>query len=121
MCIEENVYLRKKSNNASQDIYHKNDICITSHYGNPTCAIILYSGKHIIIAGCGLTIYDIENKLEKRILCEPDNIWWTNGLHQHPSPAENLNTEFRFISFNKDNKLRVFKLNIETNIIEEQD
>ena len=64
--LDESVYLRRKSKNSSQEIYHKDDLYITWIYGNPTCALFLYTGKHLIIAGCGLTIYDIENNQETR-------------------------------------------------------
>ena len=43
---------------------------------------------------------------------EPKKIVWTNGLYQ--DELDDANLEFRFAAYNKSNKLRVFKMNVET-------
>ena len=43
---------------------------------------------------------------------EPNKIVWTNGLYQ--DELDDANLEFRFAAYNKSNKLRVFKMNVET-------
>ena len=110
--IYESIYLKQKSTSSNENHFEETDILISVHYGDPNSAIFLYSGKHIIISGCGLSIYDIDKKKEIHILAEPDNIWWTNGLHQ--DDLDDVNTEFRFVSTFKENETRVYKMNIST-------
>ena len=112
----EYVYLKDKSKSKDLNSFEETDINIAWHYGDPTSALFLKSGKHLIISGCGLTIYDLENKLEKNILDDPENNTWTNAIHQDELDDQNL--YFRFISYFENDKLRVFKANIETLEIE---
>lgn len=108
--IYENVYLKSKKDSMNLDDFETTDKLITNHYGDPNDAIILNSGKHIIISGCGLSIYYIDDGFEKHILAEPDNITWTNGLFQDESDHQLL--EVRFVALNQVDQLRVFKMNI---------
>jgi len=110
--ICESVYLKNKNTSKKQNDFCKEDIFITWHYGDPNDAIILASEKYIIVSGCGLTIYDIEKEIENHILEEPNNIVWTNGLHQ--DEMDDPNNEFRFIRYNDSNNLRVYKMNVKT-------
>ena len=75
------------------------------------CALII-DNKYIIIGGCGLTIFNVKTDTEINILNEPNNISWIYSLYQ--APQDNQLTEFRYISDYQDDKLRVFKINIET-------
>lgn len=109
--VDESVYLKHKSKP------YKDDVFMTWHYGNPTSGLIMGCGKRIIIAGCGLSIYNIEQNQEMRISNEPDSILWTNGLHQ--DEFDDDEREFRFVALNTSNQWRVFRMNIITHLIEE--
>ena len=110
--IYESVYLKTKKSSKNLDNFEESDTLIGVHYGEPNNAIILNSNNHIVVSGCGLSIYEISTKDEKHILSEPDNITWTNVVYQ--DELDNLQLEFRFVSFNKVNDLRVFKMNLKT-------
>ena len=111
----ESVYLIDKNKSSPEDP----GMFITCHSGDPNCAIILPSEKYIIVAGCGLSIYDVEKKEEIYILAEKDNISWVEGLYQ--SMLDDQNNEFRFVTENSDDKLRVFRYHIKTHQIEQID
>ena len=117
--IYESVYLKEKPTSDTQDGFSEADQFIAWHYGDPTSAIVLPTGKHIIVAGCGLSLYDTERREEAHILDEPDKILWTNALHQ--DSLDDMNCEFRFVAFNKDDVMRVFKMNVSTRKIEQLD
>lgn len=108
----ENVYLKNKAISNNLNEFEKADKLITSHYGDPNNAIIMHSNEHIIVSGCGLSIYDIAKDAEKHILAEPDQITWTNGVYQDATNDELL--EFRFVALNKNENFRVFKMNVKT-------
>lgn len=110
--IYESVYLKTKKTSNNLDNFEESDLLITAHYGEPNNAIILNTNNHIIISGCGLSIYEISTNEEKHLLSESDNITWTNGVFQDELDDQIL--EFRFVAFNKTNDLRVFKMNIKT-------
>lgn len=114
--IYENVYLKFKEHSNKLSEYEENDRHIAWHYGDPNCAIILHSNKHIIVGGSGLTIYDIENDSEKDILADPENISWIFALYQDEQDDQIL--EFRFITYYQNEKLRVYKMNLESMKIE---
>ncbi len=113
--IYENVYLKEKATSNNLDNYEEDDINIAWHYGDPNAAIILNSGQHLIIGGCGLTIYDLKNKTEKTFLDDPDDISWVFALYQ--DGIDDQYKEFRFVAYYDNDKLRVFKMNIETDQI----
>jgi len=73
--------------------------------------LILHDETHVIVSGCGLSIYTIESKKELHILNEPDKITWTNGLYEDGFDND---FEFRFVAANKEGQLRVFKMNVLT-------
>ena len=105
----ENVYLTHKlSSKNSSD----NDLLIASHYGDPNGAIIFPDEKYVVVSGCGLSIYNVELQSEIHILDAPNRIWWTNGLHQEGE--DNQSKEVRFVSWNNQSHLRIFKIDVET-------
>lgn len=109
--IEENVYIKDKRLSQTHSVYEKQDEYVSCVYGNPTSAIILNKEQHIIISGCGITIYDIKNKNEIHLFNDPENITWTNALHQEHQ--DDQLTEFRYVAYNKYKQQRVFKMHIE--------
>lgn len=78
--LYESVYLKLKSSSRNQNDYEKQDLFIGCHCGDPSAAIILPS--YIIVAGCGLTIFDLEKQEKTSFFNEPDSVVWTNGLYQ---------------------------------------
>jgi len=64
------------------------------------------------VTGCGISIYDIKTKIDRHLLTDENDRCWTNGIHQEKE--DDYLNEFRFVSYNSENKLRVFKMNIET-------
>lgn len=74
-------------------------------------ALIFCAENYVVISGCGLTIYNIE---EKSMLSLPDNpgdIHWTNGLHREETDDPFI--ECRFIDCLESTYLRVFKRNVQ--------
>ena len=108
--IYESVYLKEKKTTDSQNDFSKTDKLIAHHYGDPEDGII--TENHIIVSGCGISIYDLKTGIEKHILNDADNITWTNGIHQ--DGEDDYHTEFRFVTRNAENKWRVFKMHIPT-------
>jgi len=108
--LDESIYLKEKSLFGNQDEFSKKDKFIGHHYGNPNDGIITES--HVIVSGCGISIYDIKKQKEKHLFTDENNRIWTNGIHQEGE--DDYHTEFRFVSYNSENKLRVFKMNIQT-------
>ncbi|MFD2721932.1 hypothetical protein ACFST9_24660 [Hymenobacter monticola] len=106
--LYESVYLKTKATSQKLSEAEKGDLPIAWHYGDPAAAILLYSGNHVVVVGCGITIYDIKQQLETTMLDAPDNIWWTDGLYQDGADEP---TECRFVSLHENGGLRVFKLN----------
>ena len=92
------------------------ELCIDDHYGNPTSGLILmnndYKDTHVIITGCGLSIYDIESDELKRFWNEPDSMKFPDGLY-YPSFADEY--QFGFVmDSDSSNGLRVFMGHAET-------
>lgn len=114
--LYENVYLKNKQTSNNLVGYEERDFLIADHYGDPNTAIIMNSGKHIIVGGCGLTIYSIDSKVEKNLLDDPEDISWVHVVYQDGS--DDQMNEFRFVSYFENDKLRVFKMNIESMEIE---
>ncbi|RYE90532.1 MAG: hypothetical protein EOO37_02740 [Cytophagaceae bacterium] len=109
---EDYVYLKKKSNCHFPDKYDRNDITIGWIYGNPTGAIITHNEKHVIIAGCGLVIFDVLKAQGIQLFAEPNNITWTNALHQEDT--DDIDSEFRYVVYSDKSIPQVFKMSIFT-------
>ncbi len=107
--LDESVYLKEKNTFENQNDYSKNDKFIAYHYGNPNNGII--TDYYVIISGYGISVYDLKNGTEKHFF-DGENNWWTNGVHQ--DEKDDYKSEFRFVSWNSEDKLRVFKMNILT-------
>jgi hypothetical protein len=114
--LYESVYLKLKGSSRNQNDYEKQDLLICCHYGDPSAAIILPG--YIIVAGCGLTIFDLEKQEEATFFNEPDSISWTNGLYQDGMDSP---LEFRYVTLTDDEKLRVFKMNALTKEVTQLD
>ena len=112
--ICDNVYLKRKATCRSLDDFDETDVLIGWIYGDPSGALIMPCEKHVVVAGCGLTIFDIDSKQEQYLLADPDNITWTSALHQ--TDADDSQMEFRYIDYSEDHKPRVFKMNILTKV-----
>ncbi len=112
--LDENVYLKVKNKNKNLVEYTTDDVFIGHHYGNPSGALIIESKKTklIITAGCGISIYNINTKESLHLFSEPDEILWTEAIHQ--SESDIYDNEFRFISYDTKNELTVYKMSIET-------
>ncbi len=110
--INDNAYLKRKSTCLLLDEFDKTDVHIGWIYGDPTDALIMPDEKHVVIAGAGITIFDIDCKKEHYLFAEPDNIIWTNGLHQ--ADMDNGQVECRYVAYFEETKTRVFKMNILT-------
>ena len=108
--LDESIYLKEKKLSANQDEFSKDDKFIGCHYGNPNDGII--SQNYVIVSGCGISIYDLNTGIEKHHFMDGNERLWTNGIHKEEK--DNYHTEFRFVSWNSENKLRVFKMNILT-------
>jgi hypothetical protein len=117
--LYENVYLKRKATSPTPDGYAEEDECIAWHYGDPAAALIMPDGKHIIVAGCGLSVYNVEHRREIQLMAEPGAVTWTNGLHQDGS--DDSRYEFRFVAYNAANQMRVFRLSLLTQLIEQLD
>jgi hypothetical protein len=109
--LYESVYLKTKATSRNLSAAEEWDLNIAWHYGDPAAAILLYSGNHVVVAGCGITVYTIKQQREVTLFDAPDNIWWTDGLHQDGADEP---TECRFVSSHENGSLRVFKLNVVT-------
>jgi hypothetical protein len=117
--LYESVYLKHKPSSLIKDDYDPADKFIACHYGDPTSALITSLDRHIIVSGCGLSIYSTEHDYAEHILDEPDSRWWTDALHKGMS--DDGSCEFRFVSFNEADRLRVFRMNLLTRQIEQLD
>lgn len=107
--LYENVYLKAKARSSKPDDFEETDLFVTYHYGQPTSAIIL--DGHIIVAGCGITIFDTSTQQEITLFAEADNSKWTNALHQDTLDEP---WEFRYVSYTDADQIRVFKMNVLT-------
>lgn len=108
--IYESVYMKNKLISKKINDFDDKDLFIANHYGDPNDALILTNEKFVVVSGCGLSIYNIENNNDNHILDDSDNITWTNGLHQ--DGQDDQNREVRFVAFNKKNQLKVFKIDL---------
>lgn len=108
--LDENIYLKEKSLLSNNNKYSKKDKFIGFHYGNPNNGII--TENYVIVSGCGISIYNLKKKTESHYFANENETYWTNGIHQED--GDDCHTEIRFVSYNHENKLRVFKMNILT-------
>ncbi len=115
--IYENVYLKEKRSCHNQDDFSEKDEWIGYHYGDPNDGII--TENYVIVSGHGILIYDLKTGKERHVLNSVQNGYWTNAIHQEDT--DDYHTEFRFVSFNSENKYRVFKMNILTEELTELD
>ena len=108
--ISENVYLIDKEHR------NKDDQNIASVYGDPDSALISKDQKYIVVAGHGINIWYLDTDKPKKgleILTDPDNQMWTKALHQD-IVADKSWDFFRFVSYDENNKTRVFRMNVHT-------
>ena len=66
--------------------------------------------------GCGISIYNVETKIIQSILNEAENSSWIFALYQ--DTQDDMNVEFRFVTYFQNEKLRVHKMNIHSLKIE---
>lgn len=113
----EYVYLKDKSSCHVLDDWKKaDDSSIGWIYGEPTGALIL-NKRFAVVVGSGIYIYDITNGKLKEYYNEPDRIKWIETVYQEYS--DKINEEFRFVAFNDNDDLRVFRFNIKNEQLEE--
>ena len=76
-CEYEYVFLTNK--NTSQEI------CIDSHNGDPKSGLLVFDDddkdSHVVIAGFGLSIYNISEKKLVKFWDEPDKVKYPDGLY----------------------------------------
>ncbi len=112
---DETVYLEKKGTQCEP-------VIIGDFYGNPRCAIIL-NEDYVVMGGCGMIIYKIEEPLEEyqyntgenkqftEMFRDPKDIWWILSLWQDSfDDDENL---FYFVATNKEGN-SLYKMNAAT-------
>ncbi len=104
----------------------KKSVHIGDFYGDPDCAIISSNEKYLVIAGCGLIIYKLEEPFidyctDKDVnqysvfFTDPQNTWWVEKLHQ--TDTDSNGKFFRFFATNNDGE-SLYKMNAETFQIE---
>ena len=111
----ESVTLHLKNKLLKQSVY------IGYLYGDPDCAIISKDEKYLVVAGCGLLIYNLLEPFNEVCIDQPtfqyseffnnaDNVWWVNGLHQTDIDADWK--YFRFVAANNEGEF-IYKMNAE--------
>jgi len=101
-CEYETVLLHFKNTSGSEPV------CIGDFYGDPDCAIISKDEKYVVIAGCGIIIYRLQEPFEEyatndrtkqhfEFFREPDKIWWVDNLHQTDSDQD-----WKYFRFNAE-------------------
>lgn len=108
--LDENVYLKEKKFFKNHNKFSKKDKFIGCHYGNPNDGMIIED--YVVVSGCGISIFNLKNGIENHYYSDENEKFWTNAIHQESE--DDYNTEFRFVTWNSDNQLRVFKMNIIT-------
>jgi hypothetical protein len=100
---------------------------IGDFYGDPDCAIISRDEKYVVMAGCGLIIYKLQEPFDEygsddssgqyfEFYRDPPNNWWTNGLHQTQVDADWK--YFRFVAANDEGEF-IYKMDTTTFEIEQ--
>jgi len=102
--IYENVYLKSKD-----DLDEKEDVFVTSVYGDPDSGLISSGNNYIAVAGCGITIHFLTDRDSYELGTDPENILWTEGIYQ--SDEEDFNF-VRFTAYTEENKIRVHRLDV---------
>lgn len=102
--ISENVYLIDKTKNT------KLGDNLDCFYDKPNDALISENEEYVVIVGDHVAIYFFESKqiIEVNILYSNN---WINGLFQDIS-EDNSWDYFRFVAYDEDNKLCIFKMNV---------
>lgn len=83
----------------------KKPLFIGDFFGDPECAMISRDEKYVVMAGCGLIIYKLqepfapygENDIPGQFFeffRDPSNNWWINGLHQ-----TNIDSDWKYFRF----------------------
>lgn len=99
-------------------------ILIGDFYGDPECAIISRDEKFVVMAGCGIIIYRLQDPFKEfkydskkrqdqftEFYRKEPNVWWTNGLHQTTTDMDWK--FFRFVAANKDGEF-IYKMDSTT-------
>jgi hypothetical protein len=78
-------------------------------YGDPDSADITFDERYVVIAGCGITIYDIESEETTNLFSEPDLIEWTQGIYIGEDDDE---AYVRYNALTDTDKLVIMRLNL---------
>ncbi|WP_027710084.1 hypothetical protein [Zooshikella ganghwensis] len=109
------VYLKNKANCKSHTEYEQSDENIAWIYGEPDSAIITFDERYVVIAGCGISVYDIQLKETTYLFSEPDSIEWTEGVYL----GENDEIfQVRFNALTKTEKLVIKRLNLKSHNVD---
>ena len=108
--IFDNVYIKKKKKSNSLNQFEKNDKHIQWIYGEPNGAIIMPKEDKTIIVGSGIYIYDIKSEKLIEKYNDPKYIKWIDTIYQ--TEGDDWLNEFRVVTLNTDDQLRVFKVSI---------
>jgi hypothetical protein len=100
----------------------KKPLYVGDFYGDPDCAIISRDEKYLVMAGCGLIIYRLQEPFEEygsskpteqyfEFFRDPPSHWWTNGLHQ--TDVDSDWKFFRFVAANDEGEF-IYKMDSTT-------
>ncbi|AJQ96572.1 hypothetical Protein YC6258_04540 [Gynuella sunshinyii YC6258] len=99
----------------SQTDYEESDENIAWIYGEPDSAIITLDGEYVVIAGCGIVIYNIRTAEIVYLFDEPDSTEWTEGVYQN---AIDDVVHVRFNVCTDNNNVVTKRLNLKSHDIE---
>ncbi|MGB0870468.1 MAG: hypothetical protein ACPGSD_12795 [Flavobacteriales bacterium] len=102
--ICESVYLRDKNLGK-----HGIGLCIDCMYSDPEGAMISQCGTYAVIFGHHLSIYNFENQKLKQVSFQLE---WIQAVHQDIIEDRSWNY-FRFIAYDENDALGIFKMNVE--------
>ncbi len=108
--IYDNAYIKNKQTSNSLSQFEKTDKHIQWIYGEPNGAIIMPKEDQIILVGSGIYIYDIQAEKLIELYNDPKNIKWVDTIYQ--TEEDDWLNEFRIVTFNEKDQLRVFKTSI---------
>lgn len=108
--IYDNVYIKNKKKSNSLNQYQKTDKHIQWIYGEPNGAIIMPKEDKTIIVGSGIYIYDINSEKLIEKYNDPKHIKWIDTIYQ--AEGDDWLNEFRIVTLNNDDQLRVFKVTV---------
>lgn len=115
--IYDNAYIKNKKTTNSLNQFEKADKHIQWIYGEPSGAIIMPKEDKTIIVGSGIYIYDIKSEKLIEKYNDPKHIKWIDTIYQ--AEEDDCLNEFRIVTLNKDDQLRVFKVSISELILKE--